>query len=73
MISTFFRFLENESSDFQYAESWYRFEKGEWYCVNTHNAWRVKNRGLESWYHCGKSLKRPMTDLVERETVTQNS
>lgn len=55
-----------ESSDFQYAESWYRFENGEWYCVNTYNAWRVVNRGIEAWCHRGKTLKRPMTDLVER-------
>ena len=57
-----------ESSDFQYAESWYRFENGEWYCVNTHNAWRVVNRGLEAWHYIGKTLKRSMDDLVERET-----
>jgi hypothetical protein len=56
-----------ESDDFQYAESWYRFENGEWYGVNTYNAYRVANRGLEAWKHYGKTLKRQMTDLVERE------
>lgn len=55
-----------ESEDFQYAESWYCFENGEWYCVNTYNAWRVVNRGIKAWHNIGKTLKRPMTDLVER-------
>jgi hypothetical protein len=62
-----------ESEDFQYAESWYRFENGEWYCVNTYNAWRVVNRGLEAWCHRGKTLKRPMTDLVERVTSVEKT
>lgn len=47
-------------------ESWYRYENGEWYGVNTHNAYRVANRGLESWMHYGKTLRRPIEDLVSR-------
>lgn len=61
----------HESADYQYCESWYRYEDGEWYGVNTYNADRIGNRGLKAWHHYGKTLKRPMEDLIERETVSQ--
>lgn len=57
-----------ESSD--WLESWYKLVDGEWYGVNTYNAYRVSEVGLGVWEHYGKTLQRPMADLVEREVST---
>lgn len=46
--------------------SWYKLAGDCWYGINTDNAYMIATIGEHKWWQYGKTLARPMADLVER-------
>lgn len=57
----------------QFAESWYRYEGDEWFCVNDYWASDVTERpyghAAKKWANDAIRLKRPMSDLISLDTL----
>lgn len=46
--------------------SWYKLVGDFWYGINTDNAYMIETLGEHKWWQHGKTLSRPMEQLVER-------